>query len=280
MAVISGVEAFWLVKVSRFVIGDGGLCLGSLSDALHTFLRQRCLVCMAKTNSRGLYLHVQPAIGRVRSCIMELMYRHSRFSVLLVLIPMQQRAAAEVAGARRRGAPIGELRARFTGGRVVRRTYPAGFAATNHGASPNLSASQSAQNLSPLSNERGDTSDYEEGCRGSLVVMRGRRLSPVATCREHSRSAWLHFPHVELMFLFFAFQGAVASQVSVLRDSGCPEVFYTAVAALVRFCTTQKNFSRPCTHCSPSRETSVRSSLLAVSLSYPYAHVLGTSAQR
>lgn len=147
---------------------------------------------------------------------------------------MQQRAAAEVAGARRRGAPVGELTARFTGGRIVRRTYPGVVADSIQGVSSNPSTSQSAQNLSPANNEESDSSDDEEGGRGSLVVMRGGRLSPVATCREHSRSAWLHFPHIELVFLFFAFQGAVASQASVLRNSRCPEVFYTAVAALVR----------------------------------------------
>lgn len=60
------------------------------------------------------------------------------------------------------------------------------------------------------------------------------RLSPVAECREHSRSAWLHFPHVELVFLFFAYEGAVASQVSALREAGCPPVMIAAGLALVR----------------------------------------------
>lgn len=58
-------------------------------------------------------------------------------------------------------------------------------------------------------------------------------VNPVAECRHYSRSAWLHFPHIELMFLFFAFEGAIVSQLSVLRDGDCPAVFFTAAIALV-----------------------------------------------
>lgn len=80
-----------------------------------------------------------------------------------------------------------------------------------------------------------DCSDEEEGgrrrCRALTRVE--SRLSPVAECREHSTSAWLHFPHVELVVLFFAFEGAVASQVSALREGGCPPVIVAAAAALV-----------------------------------------------
>lgn len=67
-----------------------------------------------------------------------------------------------------------------------------------------------------------------------MVLMRGESsLNPVATCREYSRSAWLHFPHVELVFLFFAFEGAVASQASVIRNRGCAHILWAAVAVLV-----------------------------------------------
>eukprot|EP00903_Cladosiphon_okamuranus_P017691 g16290.t1 len=79
-----------------------------------------------------------------------------------------------------------------------------------------------------------DCSDEEEGgrrCRKALTRVESR-LSPVAECREHSTSAWLHFPHVELVVLFFAFEGAVASQVSALREGGCPSVMITAAVAL------------------------------------------------
>ena len=78
-----------------------------------------------------------------------------------------------------------------------------------------------------------DGSSEEGGGRG-LVPARGEsRLNPVAVCREHSASVWLHFPHVELLVLFFAFEGAVASFASAMRHSECPEMFYTASGALV-----------------------------------------------
>lgn len=44
---------------------------------------------------------------------------------------------------------------------------------------------------------------------------------------------WLHFPHLELLFLFWAFEGAVAAQVSALKNAECPWVFWLALAALV-----------------------------------------------
>lgn len=80
-----------------------------------------------------------------------------------------------------------------------------------------------------------DCSDEEEGGRRRRQALTRveSRLSPVAECREHSTSAWLHFPHVELVVLFFAFEGAVASQLSALREGGCPSVMITAAVALV-----------------------------------------------
>lgn len=122
--------------------------------------------------------------------------------------------------AHRRAAPIGELQARLRGGKPMRQTTPG-------------LASQVPDDLSPVDEEL-DDSDEEEGGGQDLVQMRGEsRLSPVATCREYSTSAWLHFPHIELVVLFFAFEGAVASFASAMRHSECPEVFYTALAALV-----------------------------------------------
>lgn len=58
--------------------------------------------------------------------------------------------------------------------------------------------------------------------------------NPILTCRRRSRSIWLHFPHLELLFLFWAFEGAVAAQVSAIRIAECPWVFWLALAALVR----------------------------------------------
>eukprot|EP00903_Cladosiphon_okamuranus_P017880 g16453.t1 len=58
---------------------------------------------------------------------------------------------------------------------------------------------------------------------------------PILACRRRSRSMWLHFPHVELLFLFWAFEGAVAAQVSALNKAECPRVFWLALAALLLF---------------------------------------------
>ncbi|CAB1116602.1 unnamed protein product [Ectocarpus sp. CCAP 1310/34] len=80
-----------------------------------------------------------------------------------------------------------------------------------------------------------DCSDYDEEGGGGLgtLTRAESRLSSVAECREHSQFAWLHFPHVELVFLFFAYEGAVASQVSALREAGCLPVMIAAGLALV-----------------------------------------------
>ncbi|CAM9896736.1 unnamed protein product, partial [Laminaria digitata] len=59
--------------------------------------------------------------------------------------------------------------------------------------------------------------------------------NPILTCRRRSRSIWLHFPHLELLFLFWAFEGAVAAQVSAIRTAECPWVFWLALAALLLF---------------------------------------------
>ena len=58
-------------------------------------------------------------------------------------------------------------------------------------------------------------------------------LEPVAKCREHSTSVWIHFPHVELVFLLYAVQGSLATQLEVLRN-GDGVLFYVAAIALVR----------------------------------------------
>ena len=57
---------------------------------------------------------------------------------------------------------------------------------------------------------------------------------PILACRRRSRSIWLHFPHLELLFLFWAFEGAATAQVSALTNAACPRVFWLALAALVR----------------------------------------------
>ncbi|CAB1103298.1 unnamed protein product [Ectocarpus sp. CCAP 1310/34] len=131
--------------------------------------------------------------------------------------------------ARRRGAPIGELQARLRGVRIICRTNP-----DLADPSPfSRQAPHASGTLSTLNEEESDMSDEEEGGRGRVPMRSENRLNPVATCREHSTSAWLHFPHVELVFQFFAFEGAVASFASAIRNYECPKIFYTAIAAMV-----------------------------------------------
>ena len=144
-------------------------------------------------------------------------------------MPQKKRAREKLEAARLSATPIGELQARFRGGRVLRRTTP-----ELDGPSPFASqGSQTSPRLSPVE-EVPESSDEEEGRGRGLVPMESeRQLSPVATCREKSTSVWLHFPHVELVVLFFAFEGAVASFASAMRHSECPEIFYTALAAMV-----------------------------------------------
>ena len=57
-------------------------------------------------------------------------------------------------------------------------------------------------------------------------------LEPVAKCRDRSKSIWIHFPHIELVFLLFAVQGSLAAQVEVLHN-GVDGLFYVAAIALV-----------------------------------------------
>lgn len=71
--------------------------------------------------------------------------------------------------------------------------------------------------------------------------------NPILACRRRSRSMWLHFPHFELLFLFWAFEGAVAAQVSALKDAECPRVFWLALAALVSRDRVKQRRLRSCT---------------------------------
>lgn len=59
--------------------------------------------------------------------------------------------------------------------------------------------------------------------------------SQLIECRDRSSSIWLHFPHLELIFLLFAFHGVVASQAQVIHHTGlnCLPVISTAIILLV-----------------------------------------------
>ncbi|CAB1104148.1 unnamed protein product [Ectocarpus sp. CCAP 1310/34] len=77
---------------------------------------------------------------------------------------------------------------------------------------------------------RNDSTNVQEAARTNTRA--GSSIGQVSECRELSQSAWLHYPHLELVFLFFAFEGAVTSQVSALRSTSSSTVFYAAVATL------------------------------------------------
>ena len=79
--------------------------------------------------------------------------------------------------------------------------------------------------------KRNMKSDDEQGGHG--VSRSERHASMLSACRDRSTSAWLYFPHIELMFLLFAFEGAVAAGVAALRESRCPWVIVVAAASLV-----------------------------------------------
>lgn len=82
--------------------------------------------------------------------------------------------------------------------------------------------------------DRGDEEDGRVGGGLEASLSTDDGLDPVATCRKHSASVWVYFPHVQLVFLFFAFGGAVASQAAALRSARCPEIAVSAGLALVR----------------------------------------------
>lgn len=65
-------------------------------------------------------------------------------------------------------------------------------------------------------------------------------MNKVAECREQSQSAWLHFPHIELIFLLFAFEGGVAAQVAAIRESTSRVVSILAIACLVSLPTLRR----------------------------------------
>lgn len=128
----------------------------------------------------------------------------------------QQRAKEEIAQAACRGIPVRELAARRTR-RVAH------------------DDSDESNPPTPRSNSF-DAADAGIDRAEDGVSVRSRpktRRALLAECRERSRSAWLYFPHIELLFLLFAFEGAVASQLGALRDRGCPWVLYMACTALV-----------------------------------------------
>ena len=144
--------------------------------------------------------------------------------------------------AQKQGVPISELRARLLDGPHATRAMPA-----------NESRSNACEQRPPLPATVLNAAIYRPSCagdieknkdidgddrnvittRGKMLTMDRPNLRAIAECREKSGSAWLHFPHMELMFVLYAFEGAVAAQLAAIRRGECYLVFFLALAAFV-----------------------------------------------
>lgn len=184
----------------------------------------------------------------------------SRYCFIVDVSP-QKRAKANLGQASTQpGPPATRSRpVRFASEKIIQRTAPGDTSyrsRTNVGSVGSLTpvleesdneeseqSSNSSSSSSSAENEEGLRPDSSNNYTAEEDGGSGRELEaslsnyddldPVATCRKHFTSAWVYFPHVELLFLFFAFGGAVASQAAALRAS-CPEIFVPAGLALVR----------------------------------------------
>ncbi len=133
--------------------------------------------------------------------------------------PSQKRATQEVSRARRLGISLRELPVSVSRRRI------------QHDP-----AADSVQQSPGSEGNRASTTDVEGGVPARTRRDNRLNMKKIAECREKSQSAWLHFPHVELVFLLFAFEGAVAAQVAALRENFSPVVFILAMSSLVSEC--------------------------------------------
>lgn len=136
---------------------------------------------------------------------------------------LQKRATEELSRARRLGIPLSQISG-----------SPSGRNA-HHGR--NAGSSQRSLPVGAMSDlSANGAGDMDEEGGLTAVARKGNRLNmnKIAECREKSQSAWLHFPHVELVFLLFAFEGAVAAEVAAVRGSSSPIVVILAIIYLVR----------------------------------------------
>ncbi|CAM9711290.1 unnamed protein product, partial [Ascophyllum nodosum] len=134
----------------------------------------------------------------------------------------KDRAEREVKVAQKQGVSISELRARRLDGPHAIRAMPA-----------NESRPNACEQRPPLPATNIDGDDRNVITRGKMLTMDRPNLRAIAECREKSGSAWLHFPHIELMFVLYAFEGAVAAQLAVIRRGECYLVFFLALAAFL-----------------------------------------------
>ncbi|CAM9352767.1 unnamed protein product, partial [Hapterophycus canaliculatus] len=79
----------------------------------------------------------------------------------------------------------------------------------------------------------GDLVSEEEGVPPSPIMKTQQEMH--AETRGRSSSVWLYFPHIELLFLFFAFEGALAADLAALRERESSWVLFVASMALILF---------------------------------------------
>lgn len=165
-----------------------------------------------------------------------------RYTSLALKLVTQKRAKAEWDGARRRGVTESEPLARVSRKPVLQRVLPVVNDDLDTGGITRATSNKS-QTLLPTpkvviskggSGRNNSALDQEEGV---LVVDRLRQSTsnPITEFRDMSTSAWLHFPPIELVFLFFAFEGFVAAHVWSIRHTKCLPVLITAGVLLVRY---------------------------------------------
>ena len=142
----------------------------------------------------------------------------------------------------------GEIRARLSGKSIRHQVLPmvnddtdtdCGVIALIPEPPTSLSTPRATTNLWPaFSAFEKDTSrgklkgDQEKGVSDEICQQQNI-LDPIFECRDRSTSLWLHFPHVELGFLIFAFEGFIAAQVYGIRQTQCLPVSITAAIVLV-----------------------------------------------
>ncbi len=175
-------------------------------------------------------------------------------------VSLQRRARANLSAASNWSKPRPAQEApsfRFGNERVLRRTAP-GDPSYRRSAGAGGAGGAGLGTLPPVDEDFGDSEegwrrpgssgsssssvsssggDEEQGgeSQGLAISPPGEvGPDPVAACRERFATAWVHFPHVQLVFLFLAFGGAVATQAAAARSANCPEISVTAAVALVR----------------------------------------------
>ena len=199
---------------------------------------------------RSMDPHLRYILYTVWKCYTYNAFFWNYHGVICFSIPSvnQKRAKIEWEGAQRRRMTDSEIRARLSGKTIRHKVLPmanddpdtdCGETVLSPEPPTSLSTPRATTNLGPaFSAVEKDTSrgkidrDQEKGVSDELWQQQDVP-DPIVKCRDRSLSLWLHFPHVELGFLIFAFEGFIAAQVFGVRQTGCLPVSITAAIVLV-----------------------------------------------